>query len=50
MVKIPKNKVKRDAEFRKLMARDRKKENVRHRASLKSIKLRIKLNQRWKEV
>lgn len=43
-LKIPKNKAKRDAQFKKLIAKDRKEEERRHKASLKSLKLRAKLN------
>ena len=42
--KIPKNKKKRDAEFKKLMAKARRDEEKRHKASLKSLKSRAKLN------
>ena len=42
--KIPKTKKARDAQFKKIVAIQRKEEEKRYKASLKNVKKRLKLN------
>ena len=41
---IPKNKKARDAQFKRIMEMQKKAEEKRHRASLKNVRERLRLN------